>query len=95
MMDRRSMTTVACAHAKRGINEDYDNEDDEDEDDGDEGSASQVSMVSNKKGEKGGRSQRKKAANSWTCEEGKGVRTCCDYVGGGSGGRTKANQDQE
>jgi hypothetical protein len=63
MMDRRSMTTLACARAERGINKDYDNEDVEDEDDGDEDSASQVSMPLSKKGGKGGRSQRKQAAN--------------------------------
>ena len=62
MMDRRSVRMVACARAKRGINEDNDNEDIEDEDDGDEDSASQVSMPLSKKGGKGGRIQRKQAA---------------------------------
>ena len=61
MVDHRSMKTVARAPAKRGINEDYDNEDDEDEN-GDEGSESQLYMAANKGG-KGGRRQRKKATN--------------------------------
>jgi hypothetical protein len=48
-MDHRSRKMVARTQAKRGINEDYDNEDDEDVD-GDEGNESQVSMASKKGG---------------------------------------------